>query len=96
MRKIKFSYVSYVKILRKSLREKIRTCECSLNKVDFMEKVFAALPHFPRKRFQLRHSKIWKKTEKYPFQTLRAFVFKLKLASRPFSKKLPMAEFWFK
>ena len=29
--KIKFSYVSYVKILRKSLRKKTRTCECSLN-----------------------------------------------------------------
>ena len=29
--KIKFSYVSYVKILRKSLRKKRRTCECSLN-----------------------------------------------------------------
>ena len=27
--KIKFSYVSYVNILRKSLRKKIRTCECS-------------------------------------------------------------------
>ena len=31
IRKIKFSYVSYVKILRKSLRKKARTCECSLN-----------------------------------------------------------------
>ena len=32
VRKITFSYVSYVKILRKSLRKKIRTCECSFNK----------------------------------------------------------------
>ena len=31
IRKIKFSNVSYVKILRKSLRKKTRTCECSLN-----------------------------------------------------------------
>ena len=29
MRKIKFSYVPYVKILRKSLPRKIRICECS-------------------------------------------------------------------
>ena len=29
IREIIFSYVSYVKILRKSLRKQIRTCKCS-------------------------------------------------------------------
>ena len=32
VRKKTFSYVSYVKILRKSLRKKIHTCEGSFNK----------------------------------------------------------------
>ena len=32
IRKIKLSFVSYVKILRKSLRKKIGTCECSSKK----------------------------------------------------------------
>ena len=33
------------------------------------------------------------KTEKCPFQTLRTFVFELKLASKQISKKLPMTKF---
>ena len=36
------------------------------------------------------------KTEKCPFQTLRTFTFELKVASKPFSKKLPITKFWFK
>ena len=32
----------------------------ALHTTDFMKKVFVALSLFPRKRFQLRHSKIWK------------------------------------
>ena len=55
-----------------------------------------ALSHFPRKWFQLCHSKSCKKTEKWPFQMLRTFVFELKEASKPFSKKFPMTKFWFK
>ena len=38
IRKIKFSYVSYIKILRKPLRKKIRTCECSLSETYFKQK----------------------------------------------------------
>ena len=53
------------------------------------------LSHFPLKRFQLCHSKICKNTEKCPFQTLRTFVFELKVTSKPFSKKLPMTKFWY-
>ena len=52
--------------------------------------------NFLRKRFQLRHSKICKKTKTCPFQTLRIFVFELKVISKPFSKKLPITKFWFK
>ena len=37
-----------------------------------------------------------RKTEKCLFQTLRTFVFEFKVASKPFSKKLPMTKFWFK
>ena len=40
-----------------------------------IEIILNALPHFPRKWFQLPHSKIWKNSEKWPFQTLRTFVF---------------------
>ena len=36
------------------------------------------------------------KTEKWPFQTLTTFVFELKVASKPFSNKLPMTKFRFK
>ena len=114
--------------------------------------VFDVLTHFPRKWFQFRQSKIYKKlknallkgsrncfwpqssfktfpkklpvtkfefksiqssvllsqktvstsslknmqkTEKWPFRTLRAFVGKLKVASKAFSKKLSMTKFWF-
>ena len=34
------------------------------------------------------------KTEKCPFQTLRILIFKLKAASKPFYKKLPITKFW--
>ena len=112
------------------------------------------MPHFPKKWFQLRHSKIYKtlenyffkhsehlffssrqlqnhflrsflwpnfdlnslerftslfqkmistsslknlqKTEKCSIQTLTTFVFEPKVTSKPFSKKLPVNEFWFK
>ena len=33
--------------------------------------------------------------ENFPFQTLRTFVFDLKVTSKPFYKKLPMANFEF-
>ena len=36
------------------------------------------------------------KCEKWPFQTLRTFIFEVKVASKKFSKKFPMARFWFK
>ena len=36
--------------------------------------------------------KNWKKTENFLFQIPRTFVFHLKVASKPFSKKLPMNE----
>ena len=36
------------------------------------------------------------KTEKYLFQTLGRNVFELKIASKPFSKKLPLTKFCFK
>ena len=36
------------------------------------------------------------KTENFPFQMLRIFVFQLKAASKLFSKKLPKANFEFK
>ena len=36
------------------------------------------------------------KTKKCPFQTLRTFLFELKVPSKPFSKKLLMTKFWFK
>ena len=52
--------------------------------------VFNTLPHFSKKRFQLGIPKIWKKSEKCHCQTLRTFVFDNKVASKPFSKKLPM------
>ena len=35
------------------------------------------------------------KTEKCSFQRVRTFIFELKVASRPFSKKVIMAKFWF-
>ena len=35
------------------------------------------------------------KTEKCSFQTLRAFIFDLKVASESFSRKLSMTKFWF-
>ena len=33
------------------------------------------------------------KSEKFLFQTLRTFVFELKVGSKPFSKKIPMTKF---
>ena len=55
-----------------------------------------ALPRFPRKRFQLRHSKIANKLKIFSFQMLRTFVFDLKVVSKPFSTKLPMTNYEFK
>ena len=57
--------------------------------------VLKGFPCFPRKQFQLRHSKIGK-TEKCNFQRFRTFVFDLKVASKPFSKMLPITNFRFK
>ena len=57
--------------------------------------VFNALPHFPRKLFQLRQSKVSKKLKKYHFQRFRTFVFDLKVASKSFSKMLLIPKFWF-
>ena len=50
---------------------------------------------FPENGFKLVTQKLLK-TEKYHFQTLRTFVFELRLASKPFSKKVPKTKFWFK
>ena len=36
------------------------------------------------------------KSEKFPFQMLKTFFSELKVASKPFSKKLLMTKFWFK
>lgn len=53
-----------------------------------------ALPLFPRKSFQLSHSKTFKKLmKKSPFQTLRTFVFELNVASKPFYRKLLLTNF---
>ena len=35
------------------------------------------------------------KTEKCPFQALKTFVLELTVASKPFSKKLPVTQYWF-
>ena len=43
IRKIKFSYVFYVKILRKSLRKNIRTYECSFIKIKLINIFFAII-----------------------------------------------------
>ena len=51
---------------------------------------------FPENGFNFVTQKFEKKTEKCPFQTLRTFVFALKVASKPFSKKLHMTTFLFK
>ena len=40
--------------------------------------------------------KIFKKSEKCPFQTFRTFIIELQVASKLFSKKLPKTKFWFK
>ena len=53
------------------------------------------LYHFLRNWFQLVTEKFEKKIWKCPLQTLRTFIFKLKVASKPFSKKLPMTNFDF-
>ena len=47
-------------------------------------KVFSrALPRFPRKRFQLRHSKTCKKLKNAIFKHFRTFGFGLKVVSKP-------------
>ena len=51
-----------------------------------------ALPHFPRKWFQLPHCKNFQKTEKWPVQTLTKSTFELKVASKPFAKKIPITK----
>ena len=53
------------------------------------------LPCFPRKWFQPRHSKIWKKAKESHYWTLGIFVFHHKVASKPFSKIFPMINFGF-
>ena len=60
IRKIKFFYVPYVKILRKSLRKKTRTCECSFNLVtrafSLLTRGFELVTHgfeFVTRRFEL-------------------------------------------
>ena len=60
-----------------------------------IEIVLNALPHLPRKWFQLRHSKICKKLKNAFFQTQISFVFELKVAPKPFSKKVLTSKFWF-
>ena len=57
--------------------------------------VWNALSHFPRKRFQLRKSKIYKKTEQFQIKMFRTFVLQLKVASKSFFKILPMTKFGF-
>ena len=47
IRKIKLSYVSYAKILRKSLRKKIHTRECSLK-----EQPITQVTHFRNSNFK--------------------------------------------
>ena len=58
-----------------------------------MQKIFAALSRFPRKRFLFRHFKFAKKW-KMTFSNPQNVCFWSQVASKPFSEKLPMAKFW--
>ena len=51
---------------------------------------------FSQKMISTLSFKNFQKTEKCPFQTIRTFVFELKVAWKLFPKKLPMTKFWFK
>ena len=53
-------------------------------------KSFRCFASFSPKIVSTSSIKNLQKTEKCPFQTLRPFVFELKVASKPFSKKSPM------
>ena len=48
---------------------------------------------FPENAFNFVTQKL-QKTENFPFQMAKTFVFDLKVASKPFSKKLPITDFW--
>ena len=60
-----------------------------------MQKVFAVVS-LSQKTVSASSLKNLEKSEKSPFETLRKFVFELKVASKSFPKKLPMTKFWSK
>ena len=79
---------------RKKVASKPLSKVIPMTKFEFLI-VWNALSHFPRKQFQLRHSKIYKKTEQFQIKMFRTFVLQLKVASKPFFKILPMTKFGF-
>ena len=63
---------------------------------DFDLSSFERLSSLSQKMVSTLSLKNLQRFEKCTLQRLRTFVFELQVASKPFSKKLPMAKFWFK